>query len=99
MDLINGDRAYDDLESLPEKVEAVVLEVPREQTADWVGKAADAGVSHVWIHMGHDTSKVTATAKERGTSLLTGTCAVMYLSRRPSYHSVHRWINKALGKY
>jgi acyl-CoA synthetase (NDP forming) len=52
---IAGDRAYPDFGSLPESVEAAVLEVPREETAAWVRKAADAGVKHLWIHMGRET--------------------------------------------
>ncbi len=96
---IDGDRTWPDLASLPEKVQAVVLEVPKEETADWVGKAADAGAQHVWIHMGRDTPEALAVGKERGISVLTGTCAVMYVKRGPSYHSIHKYINKALGKY
>lgn len=96
---IEGDRAYPDFASLPEPVEAAVLEPPREETADWVGKAADAGIRDVWIHMGRDTPEALAVAKERGVHLLTGTCAVMYVEQGFSYHSVHRWINKLIRKY
>jgi hypothetical protein len=34
---IEGDKAYPSLEALPEKVDAVVLEVPKEDTRDWGG--------------------------------------------------------------
>ena len=37
---IEGDRAYADLDALPEKVDAVVLEVPREETKAWVGQTS-----------------------------------------------------------
>ena len=96
---IEGDRAWSDLASLPEKVEAVVLEVPREETEEWVRKAADAGAHHVWIHMGRETPEAVALAKERGLHLLTGTCAVMYVKKGLSYHSLHQWINRAIGRY
>jgi len=96
---IEGDRAYPDFGSLPETVEAAVLEVPREETAGWVQKAADAGVEHLWIHMGRETPEALALAEEKGLSVLTGTCAVMYVKPGLSYHSLHKWINKLLGKY
>jgi len=96
---IAGERAYPDFASLPESVEAAVLEVPREETAAWVGKAADAGVKHLWIHMGRETPEALALAEERGLSVLKGTCAVMYVKPGLSYHSLHKWINKAIGKY
>jgi predicted CoA-binding protein len=99
VDAIDGDRAYPDLESLPEKVEAVVLEVPREETEEWVRRAADAGVTSVWIHMNRETPEAVALARERGLDLVTGTCAVMYVKPGFSYHSIHKWLNQLTGRY
>jgi len=98
-DRIEGDTAFPDLDSLPEKVEAVVLETPRNETAEWVKKAADAGARSVWIHMGRETPQAVALAKERGLEVLTGTCAVMYVKPGLSYHSLHKWINQLIGRY
>ena len=96
---IDGDRVYPDLESLPEKVDAVVLETPVEDTKQWIARAADAGVNDVWIHMGRDSPEALALAKERGMKVQTGACAVMYLPHGVSYHSIHKWIAKVAGKY
>ena len=96
---IEGDPAYPDFGSLPESVEAAVLEVPKRETAEWVRKAADAGVKHLWIHMGRETPEALALAEEKGLSVRTGTCAVMYVTPGFSYHSLHKWINQLLGKY
>jgi predicted CoA-binding protein len=96
---IEGDRAYPDLVSLPEKVQAVVLEVPSEETREWVARAADAGIRHVWIHMGRDTPEALALAEERGLDVLTGTCAVMYVKPGFSYHTLHKWANQLTGRY
>ena len=96
---IEGDHAYATLEDLPAKVDAVVLEVPKEDTRDWVAKAADAGIKDVWIHMGRETPEALTLAHDKGMNARTGTCAVMYVKPEPSYHSVHRWIMKLAGKY
>ena len=96
---IDGDRAHADLALLPEKVDAVVLEVPKQDTKDWVGKVADAGIKNVWIHMQRDTPEALALAKARGLDVRSGTCAVMYLTPGFTYHSIHRWIMKLAGKY
>ena len=96
---IGGDRTYPDLASLPQKVDAVVLELPKEETEDWVRKAADAGIPNVWIHMTRETPEAVALAKEKGLTVLTGTCAVMYVKPGFSYHSIHKWIDKLTGKY
>ena len=98
-DRIEGDATFPDLDSLPEKVEAVVLETPREETEDWVRRVADAGIENVWIHMGRETPEAVALAKERGVEVLTGTCAVMYVKKGLTYHSIHKWINQLIGKY
>ncbi|WP_462319827.1 CoA-binding protein [Halochromatium sp.] len=96
---IDGDQAYPSLDALPQKPEAVVIEVPKEETRDWVAQAAEAGVSDVWVHMAHETPEAVALAQQKGINLRTGTCAVMYLKPGLSYHSIHKAIMKALGKY
>lgn len=94
-----GDIAYPDFASLPEPVEAAVIEVARDMTRSWVLKAADAGIKHVWLHMNTDTPEAVALAKERGIELRTGTCTVMYVSRGFSVHAVHGWVQKLRGAY
>jgi predicted CoA-binding protein len=99
VDQIEGEKTYADLRSLPEKVEAVVLEVPKEETLPLMKEAAEAGVKDVWIHMNRDTPEALEFARQQGINVLTGTCAVMYADQSLSYHALHRWVNKLLGKY
>lgn len=58
--------------------------------------AVDPSVEEV---EGDATPEALEPARERGFDVRTGTCAVMYVKPGLSYHSVHRWINRALGKY
>ncbi|MCB9557846.1 MAG: CoA-binding protein [Deltaproteobacteria bacterium] len=94
---VAGDKTYAELAQLPEPVDAIVIEVPRDETARWVERAADAGIKHVWIHMKCDTPEAHHLAQTRGLDLHSGTCAVMYL--KGGFHKIHKWINKAIGKY
>jgi predicted CoA-binding protein len=96
---VDGDTVYADLALLPETVDAVVLEVPKEETKDWVGKVADAGIKDVWIHMQRETPEALELADQRGLDVRSGTCAVMYLTPGFTYHSIHRWVMKLAGKY
>ncbi len=98
-DTIEGDKTFPDFAALPEPVDAAVLEVPPEETADWVRRAADAGVKAVWIHMGRETPEALEIAKARGLEVLTGTCAVMYVKPGFSYHTLHKWVQQLTGKY
>jgi len=94
---VDGDPAYQDLSSLPGPVDAVVLEVPKEETADWMQRAAAAGIKDVWIHMQRDTPQALGLARDKGINVRHGTCAVMYLEG--GYHKLHKWINKLRGAY
>ncbi|MBK1704727.1 CoA-binding protein [Halochromatium glycolicum] len=96
---IDGDPAYPDLTALPEAVEALIIEAPKQETRDWIAAAAQAGIQDVWVHMAHDTPEAIALAEESGINLRTGTCAVMYVTRGLSYHSLHKAIMKLAGKY
>lgn len=93
---IEGDRTCD---VLPADAEAVVLEVPPDETREWVARAADAGIRDVWIHMNTETPEALDLAREKGLNVRSGTCAVMYLTEGFSYHSLHKWIMKMGGRY
>ncbi len=99
MEEIEGDKTYPDLKRLPEQVDAVVLEVAKEDTKDWVAQAAETGIENVWIHMQRETPEALALAKEKGMNVLSGTCAAMYVTEGTTYHSIHKWIMKLIGKY
>jgi predicted CoA-binding protein len=99
VDTIDGDKTYPDLRALPQKVDGVVVEVPRDETLDWVRQAADVGIKNVWIHMNRDSPEAVELARQKGLNLLTGTCAVMYLTGGFSAHGAHKWLNKLLRKY
>ncbi len=96
---IEGDPTFSDLAAMPEKVDGVVLEVPRDETEGWVRQAADLGIRSVWIHMGRDTPEALALAHERDLDIYTNSCAVMYLSSGFSVHAVHKWVDKLRGNY
>jgi hypothetical protein len=49
--------------------------------------------------MNRETPEALALARERGMTVHTGSCAVMYVKRGFSYHSLHKWIDQLLGKY
>ena len=88
-----------DLGTLPGPVSAAVVEVPKDQTATWVGRVADAGIKNVWLHQQTDTPEALALAEERGLRAEHGTCAVMYVKPGFNGHAFHRWIMKLTGKF
>jgi len=96
---IDGEKSYPDFASLPAPVEAAVFELPKAKTAEWVAKAANAGITAVWIHQQTDTPEALALARDNGMEVCSGTCAVMYVKPGVSGHAPHRWVTKLLKKY
>lgn len=96
---VGGDASYADFAALPGPVEAAVLELPKEETATWVARAADAGVTSIWIHQMTETEDALEEAWKRGLKVVTGHCAVMYTKQGFSGHAIHRGLWKLLKKY
>lgn len=96
---VEGDASFRDLASLPGPVSAAVLEVPKDETAEWVRRVADAGIRSVWIHQQTDTPEALQLAEELGLQVCSGTCAVMYVTPGVSPHMFHRWVMKLGKKY
>ena len=65
---------------------------------DWVEKAADAGITELWLHMTADTPEALELARQRGLNVRHGTCAVQYVDQGFP-HNVHALIRKVLGRY
>jgi len=95
---IDGDAAFASLAELPASVEAVVVEVPPDETMAVAEQVATAGVKDLWLHMKCDTPEVLSYCKDHGIDTRHGTCAVMY-TRAGSYHRIHRGLMKLLRKY
>ena len=96
---IEGDPVWRDLASLPSPVDGAVLEVPREETAGWVERAAQAGIPRVWIHQNRETEEALACARTNHLETHVGSCAVMYLAQGVNVHTLHKAVWKLVGRY
>lgn len=96
---IEGQPVYANLESLPEKIDGVILEIPREECLDRIQEAAGAGIRNIWIHQRCESPEALEWGAANGLQILHGTCAVMYLTSVFNAHGIHRAINKILVKY
>lgn len=96
---VEGIPVLRELSELPMSVEAAIIEVPAEETEQQVQRVLDAGIRVIWIHMGTETRQAFELARSQGAEVWTGGCAAMYTVPNPSYHMIHRFIVKLLGKY
>jgi len=94
---LEGDRAYADLESLPEKVGGVLVVIPPAQTEKVVREAAAAGVRRVWMQQGSESAAAVQFCKENGIAEVHGECILMFAGKS-AFHKPHRWVWRLLGK-
>jgi predicted CoA-binding protein len=95
---VEGDRAYQDLRSIPGGVDAVVIATRPEYAEDTMRQCADLGIKHVWMHHGAGATSVSATAtdygRKNGITVIDGGCPLMF---GPTADFGHKVMRIALG--
>jgi predicted CoA-binding protein len=71
---------------------------PSSQTASVVESAAACGIQHVWIQQGAESDEAVKIGDEKGLSMVSGECIMMFAEPIGFVHRFHRWIWKKLGR-
>jgi len=93
-----GDACYPDLLSLPEKVDAVIINVPPAQTEKVVREAKQAGINKVWLQQGSQSETAVKFCEENGIDCVSNECILMFAQPSAFIHRAHKWIWGVLGK-
>ena len=100
-EVVEGDRAYRDLSSIPGGVEAVVIGTRPETAEQTMRECAELGIKHVWMHRGPGAGSVSETAaaygRERGISVIDGGCPCMFGPTADPGHKAMRLIFTLTG--
>ncbi len=79
---VEGDPSYQDLKSIPEGVEAVVIGTRPEIADTTMRECAELGIKHVWMHRGPGPGSVSESAtvygREHGIEVIDGGCPLMF---------------------
>ena len=79
---VEGDRCYQDLQSIPGGVQAVVIGTRPELAEDTMAECAELGITQVWLHRGPGTGSVSAAAtaygRRHGITVIDGGCPLMF---------------------
>lgn len=96
-DHIDGESCFNNIQSLPQQVDGVVIVVPPNQTEKVVKDAVAAGINHIWIQQGAESKEAIDFCKKSGINVIHNQCIFMFAE--PSFpHKCHRYVNKVLGK-
>jgi len=100
-DMVEGDRCFHDLKSIPGGVEAVVIGT-RPQTADTtVHECVDLGIKQVWMHRGPGAGSVSKSAaaygREHGLTVIDGGCPCMFEPTADGAHKAMRFVFTLTG--
>ena len=93
-----GDACYPDLLSLPEKVDAVIINVPPAQTEKVVREAKQAGINKVWLQQGSQSEVAEKFCEENGIDCVSNECILMFAQPSAFIHRAHRWVWGVLSK-
>jgi len=97
--IIEGDKCYPDLKSLPDEVTGAVVVVPPAQSEKVIKSAYEKGIKNIWLQQGAHSDKAVEICEEKGMNYVKGECILMFAEPVTSIHKFHRWIWKLIGKY
>jgi predicted CoA-binding protein len=99
---VEGDKCYENLRSLPESPDGVVIVTRPEIADELVKECVDLGIPRVWMHRSIGQGSVSAAAvargKANGISVIAGGCPMMFCEPVDFPHRCMRWVFGLTGR-
>lgn len=93
-----GEICYPDIVSLPEKVDAVVINISPAQSGKVLGEIKETGIKKVWLQQGSESDEAVKFCEENGIDCIWKECILMFVQPSAFIHRAHRWVWGVLGK-
>ena len=97
-DEIGGVKCFSSLNQLTEKVEAVLIVVPPNESMKVVKDAVSAGIKNIWLQQGSESSEVISYCNNNGLKAVYGQCILMFAEPAEFFHRAHKWVRGFTGK-
>jgi uncharacterized protein len=97
-EIINNEKCYPDLKSLPEKVDGAVLTVKPEVSVKIVFDALSAGIKKLWMQQGSGSKEAIKLCEDNDIDTIHSECILMFASPTAIHHRFHRWIWNTIGR-
>lgn len=95
-DMVEGDRTYQDLKSIPGGVDAVVIGTRPEIAEETMRECAELGIKRVWMHRGPGAGSVSEAAtsygRAHGITVIDGGCPLMFGPTADFGHKIMRLV-------
>jgi predicted CoA-binding protein len=88
---IDGEKCYPSVGELPQEVGGVLIVVPPVETEKVVREASAAGIKHVWMQQGAESTAAIEHCEREGMSLVHGECILMF-AEPSGVHKFHHWL-------
>lgn len=98
MNSFEGDTCYPDIISIPQNVDAVVINVSPVQVEKVVREAREAGINKVWLQQGSQSEDAIKFCEENGIDCVSNECILMFAQPSAFIHRAHKWVWGVLGK-
>jgi uncharacterized protein len=100
-DLVEGDKCYPDLRSIPGGVTAVVIGTKPETAEATMRECAELGIKHVWMHRsvggGSVSAAATAYGRQQGIGVIPGGCPLMFEPVSDGGHKAMKFVFTLTG--
>lgn len=94
-DAIDGEPCYPTLATTPETVGAVLVVVPPWDALGVIREAAAAGIHHIWLQQGSESTDAVALCAELGIAVISGECILMF-AKPTGVHKLHRLVRRVM---
>ena len=99
--VVEGDRSYPDLKSIPGGVSAVVIGTRPEVAESTMRECVELGIKHVWMHRSVDRGSVSGAAIDYGRqhdiNVIPGGCPLMFEPVDDGGHKAMRFVFTLTG--
>lgn len=87
------------LNDVKDKVEGVIIGVPKDRCKAAVEEAIEAKIPRVWILNGSETDEAVALCEASGVAVVDGVCLLLYAEPLEWICAFHRGLSKLFGTY
>jgi len=95
---IMGDKAFKDVRSLPDGIDAAVIAISPDKAEGVMDDITQCGIKKIWFQRGADFSAAIRKAEAAGMDVVSKKCILMYAPPVKGIHSFHRFLAKIFGR-